>query len=69
MEGNHHGFQNILKIFTKTEYEMSFSFLKNQSVYWSEENYVFLTVCGCWVHLMDANIIGKHVAFIPLAYC
>lgn len=30
MEANHHGFRNVLKIFTRTEYEMSFSFLKKK---------------------------------------
>lgn len=31
--------------------------------------YILLYVCGCWGHLMDASVIGKHVAFIPLAFC
>lgn len=67
-------FSNILKIFTKTEYKMSEMlflssfFSAKQSVL--EENDVCTEpyVRG-HCRLLDANVIGKHVAFVPLGYC
>lgn len=70
MEANRHGFQNILKIFTRTENSIVFVKKQRECVLVQGKLCLYShCTCGCRSLLRDASVIGKHVAFTPLAHC